>query len=80
MSRSNDDTSPRQEIIFIMLHIQLSPATTLISLIQSGVISMIKRRMSASEFVVNIKILAFQCARCAPSNLGVIVFPLLFTN
>ena len=56
MSRSNDDTSPRQEIIFIMLHIQLSPATTLISLIQSGVISMIKRRMSASEFVVNIKI------------------------
>ena len=55
MSRSNDDTSPRQEIIFIMLHIQLSPAT-LISLIQSGVISMIKRRMSASEFVVNIKI------------------------
>ena len=79
MSRSNDDTSPRQEIIFIMLHIQLSPAT-LISLIQSGVISMIKRRMSASEFVVNIKKLAFQCARCAPSNLGVIVFPLLFTN
>ena len=56
MSRSNDDTSPRQEIIFIMLHIQLSPATTLISLIQSGVISMIKRRMSPSEFVVNIKI------------------------
>ena len=55
MSRSNDDTSPRQEIIFIMLHIQLSPAT-LISLIQSGVISMIKRRMSPSEFVVNIKI------------------------
>ena len=29
-------------------------------------------------FFINIQKLAFQCARCAPSNLGRIVFHLLF--